>query len=133
MNFKLKIVSPDGVFFDGDAYQLSVRAIDGELAIFHGHIPFLTAVAIGECRVYPEQGSDPRRAACCGGLLTVTQDTVLLAPTTFEWNDQIDTARAEAALKRAAERLASDSLTAAERHIYTLKKQRAELRLSIKK
>lgn len=133
MNFKLKIMSPDGVFFDGDAYQLSVRAIDGELAIYHGHIPFLTAVAIGECRVYPEQGSDPRRAACCGGLLTVTQDAVLLAPTTFEWSEQIDAARAEAALKRATERLSDPTLTAAERRINTLKKQRAELRLNTKK
>lgn len=131
MNFKLKIVSPDGVFFDGDAYQLSIRAIDGELAVYHGHIPFLTAVAIGECRVYPEQGKAPLRAACCGGLLNVTPDAVLLAPTTFEWADDIDVARAESALERANSRLASNTLTDAEKRIYALKKERAALRMKV--
>lgn len=133
MNFKLKIVSPDGTFYDAEAYSLSLRAIDGELAIYHGHIPFLTAVAIGECRVYPEQGAAPLRAACCGGILNVAQDALLLAPTTFEWADDIDIARAENALERANSRLASDTLTDAEKRIYALKKDRATLRLKVAK
>ncbi len=128
--FKLKIVSPDGVFFDGEASQLSLRAIDGEIAIFKKHIPFLTAVDIGECRVYIEGEEGPRRAACCGGMLNVSDKDVLLAPTTFEWSKDIDKLRAQAALDRAREIL-SGTPTEAEKRIYTLKQKRAELRIAV--
>ena len=78
-NFHLKIVSPDGVFFDSEAKQLSIRSIDGEIAILKGHIPFLTAVAVGECRVYLKDGEAPKIASCCGGMLNVSDEEVLLA------------------------------------------------------
>lgn len=82
-SFHLEIASPDGMRFDGDAEQLSVRAITGELAILAGHIPFVTALAAGECRVYV--GSEIRRANCSGGFLTVTRDAVRLLSTDFTW------------------------------------------------
>ena len=41
--YRLQITTPSGVMFDGEAVQLSVRAIDGDCAILAGHIPFATA------------------------------------------------------------------------------------------
>ncbi len=128
-NFLLKIVSPDGVFFNGEAKQLSVRSIDGEIAILKGHIPFLTAVSIGEARVYV--GDDaPKCAACCGGMLTVTDEEVLLAPTTFEWASDIDIERAQAA-KEKAEQLLASATTPADKKIAKRKLERAELRIKV--
>ena len=37
--FKLKISSPDGDVFNGDAVKLCLRGTEGELAIMAGHIP----------------------------------------------------------------------------------------------
>lgn len=128
-NFHLKIVSPDGVFFDASVRQLSLRAIDGDVAIMAGHIPYLTAVGIGECRVY-ENDSEPRHAACCGGLLNVTKDGVFLAPTTFEWAEDIDPQRAEAAKQKALARIespANDTMLM----LAKIKLQRANLRLAV--
>ncbi len=127
--FQLKIVSPDGVFFDGKAKQLSLRSIDGDVAILAGHIPYLTAVGIGECRVYAEDDS-VKRAACCGGLLNVTKDGVFLAPTTFEWAENIDRDRAEAAKQKALSRLENPK-SEAEKSLAQIKLQRAELRIKI--
>ncbi len=130
--FKLKIMSPDGLFYDGDAYQLSIRAVDGEIAIFAGHIPYLTAVAFGECRVYADGVSQPRRAACCGGMLTVSGDGVLLAPTTFEWAEDIDVERAKAAKEKALARLSGEeSVSEAKKSLARLKLARAEVRLKV--
>ena len=48
--FKVQIAAPDGLRYDGEAVQLSVRGIGGELAVLAGHIPFVTALKDGECR-----------------------------------------------------------------------------------
>lgn len=131
-NFHLKIVSPDGVFFDSEAKQLSIRSIDGEIAILKGHIPFLTAVAVGECRVYLKDGEAPKIASCCGGMLNVSDEEVLLAPTTFEWGESIDLERAEAAKAKAEAKLQSAS-TDGEKKIAKRKLERAELRIKVAK
>ena len=81
--FHLEIASPDGMRFSGDAEQLSVRSIDGELSILCGHIPLVTALAKGECRVYVD--GKIRRAELSGGFLTVTPDAVRLLSTDFAW------------------------------------------------
>ena len=54
--FHLQIITPDGVQFDGQTQQLSVRGTEGELAILAGHLPLVTALAEGECRVYTDDG-----------------------------------------------------------------------------
>lgn len=108
-SFHLQIVSPDGMFYDGDAYQVSVRTLEGEVAIRAKHMPYVTAIGAGECRVYKEQSDDPRRAACIGGFLTVSKDMVLLAATTFEWAEDIDVDRANKAKEKAERILASDN------------------------
>lgn len=128
-DFHLKIVSPDGVFFDGTARQLSLRSIDGDVTIMAGHIPYLTAVGIGECRVYQGDG-EPKRAACCGGLLNVTKEGVFLAPTTFEWAENIDRERAESAKQKALERISNPKSDAAKK-LAQIKLQRAELRIKV--
>ena len=86
-DFKLQIAAPDGLRFDGDATQLSVRGIGGELAVLAGHIPFVTALADGECRVYTDDGKSIRRAHCRGGMLMVSKDVVRLLSSDFEWKD----------------------------------------------
>lgn len=128
-DFNLKIISPDGVFYDGKARQLSLRSIDGDVAILAGHIPYLTAVGIGECRVYSDDG-DPRLAACCGGLLSVAKNRVFLAPTTFEWAEDINKERAEAAKQKALSRIENPK-SDAEKNLAQIKLQRAELRIKI--
>ena len=85
--FKLQIAAPDGVRFDGEAVQLSVRGIGGELAILAGHIPFVTALKEGECRVYLGDGEEIRRAQCRGGMLVVSKEAVRLMSSDFEWKD----------------------------------------------
>lgn len=84
-SFKLQIAAPDGMRYDGDAVQLSVRGICGELAILSGHVPFITALKDGECRVYVGEGGDIKRAHCSGGMLMVTKDTVRLMSSDFTW------------------------------------------------
>ncbi len=87
--FKLQIAAPDGMRYDGEAVQLSVRGIEGELAVLAGHIPFVTALKAGECRVYiGEDGQTIRRASCSGGMLMVSHDCVRLMSSDFTWAEE---------------------------------------------
>lgn len=86
-SFKLQIAAPDGLRFDGDCEQISVRGIGGDLAVLADHIPFVTALAPGECRIYTEDGKKIRHAHCRGGMLMVSKNVVRLLSSDFEWND----------------------------------------------
>ncbi len=85
--FKLQIAAPDGMRYDGDAVQISVRGIEGDLAIMAGHIPFVTALKSGECRVYTDDKT-VRRASCSGGMLMVSRECVRLLSSDFTWESE---------------------------------------------
>ena len=86
-SFHLEIVTPEGVRYNGDAVQLSVRAVDGSLSVLAGHIPLVTALKNGPCRVYTEEGK-AREAECSGGMLSVTRDNVKLLCTSFVFENE---------------------------------------------
>ena len=97
--FSLKIVTPDGVCFDGPAEELVVRSVSGDVAILARHVNFVTALAMGPALIVAK--GQRRSAACIGGMLSVVDGKVTLLPTTFEWASDIDVERAEASKRRA--------------------------------
>lgn len=80
--FVLSITSPEGNLFLGDVLQISVRGVEGDLAVMAGHIPFATALAEGECRIYLPDGR-MRRARVGGGLLSVSREETSLLSSDF--------------------------------------------------
>ena len=126
--FHLKIVTPDGLIYDGEAEQLTVRTQEGDVSILARHINFVTPLGMGRAAVVAN--GQRRNAACIGGMLSVVNGEVTLVPTTFEWADQIDVERAERAQKKAEERLkASSSYT--EVRLAEAKLHRALVRKSV--
>ena len=98
-SFPLKIVTPDGLIYDGNAEMVIVRTITGDMAFLARHINCVAPLGMGRATVIVD--GQKRYAACIGGMITVVDDTVTLVPTTFEWADDIDAARAQASLDRA--------------------------------
>ena len=80
--FTLSVTSPEGNLFLGEVMQISVRGVEGDLAIMAGHIPFVTALAEGECRIYLENG-EMRRARVSGGLLSVSREETAVLSSSF--------------------------------------------------
>ena len=97
--FSLKIVTPDGVRFDGQAEELIVRTTTGDLGILAGHMNCVAPLGMGRATVMTD--GVKRYAACIGGMVSVVDGVVSLVPTTFEWAENIDVARAERSLERA--------------------------------
>lgn len=98
-SFPLKIVTPDGLQFDGQAEELVVRTTSGDMGILAGHISCVAPLGMGQAMIVTE--GQRRYAACIGGMLSVVGGAVTLVPTTFEWADKIDVDRAAASAQRA--------------------------------
>ena len=98
-SFPLKIVTPDGLIYDGNAEMVIVRTITGDMAFLARHINCVAPLGMGRATVIVD--GQKRYAACIGGMITVVDGTVTLVPTTFEWADAIDADRAQASLDRA--------------------------------
>ena len=109
MTFRLQVVTPDGLAFEGEAEKLSVRTQEGIIGILPHHIDYVAPLGMGEA-VITEAGGKARRAACIGGMVAVQGDTVRLVATTFEWADKIDLDRARDAERRARELMARPDL-----------------------
>ena len=97
--FSLKIVTPDGMEFEGQVEQLIVRTTTGDMGILAGHANVVAPLGMGQATIIVD--GKKRYAACIGGMLSVVGGKVNLVPTTFEWADEIDTDRAEASYQRA--------------------------------
>ena len=100
MPFKLKIVTADGLFFDGEAEQLIVRTATGDIGIMARHMNYVAPLGMGRAVVIT--GGQRRTAACIGGMVSVMNGEVTLVPTTFEWAEDIDVERADASYLKAS-------------------------------
>lgn len=129
--FSLRIGTPDGLLFEGDVERVACRSVGGDIAILARHCNFCTALGMGEASVVMEDGTR-RTAACIGGMLSVMNGTCHVLATTWEWEEDIDTERAEDARKRAEARLAEGGLSDKEYRIVKAKLQRALVRLGVK-
>ena len=110
--FPLQIGTPDGLLFEGEVVRVVCRSITGDLAIL--------------------ADGTRREAACIGGMLSVMNGTCHLLATTWEWKEDIDETRAEAARKKAEEKLSRTGLSEQDYKIAKAKLHRAMVRLSVK-
>ena len=130
--FSLRIGTPDGLLFEGNVNRVKCRSITGDLEILANHINFCTALGMGEAEIELEDESR-RVAACIGGMLSVMDGSCHLLATTWEWKEDIDADRAEAAKTRAEKLLAQSNLSEKEAKVAEAKLHRALVRLSVVK
>ncbi len=82
--FSLTVSTPDGHAFQGDAVQLDLRGLEGDLAVLAGHTPFITPVQPGDFDIHlPDETLKSGKLP--GGLLTVGSNTVTLLTDFVEW------------------------------------------------
>lgn len=101
--FQVEIITPDRVFFKGEAKMLEFNTESGEIGVYPRHIPLTTVLRPGIVTIHEENGD--KKAAVHGGFAEILGDKVTLLAEQAEWPDEIDRDRAEEAKKRAEERL----------------------------
>lgn len=127
--FPLKIVTPDGLVYDGEAEEVLVRTTSGDVAIMARHINFVAPLGMGRAMIVTN--GQRRNAACIGGMISVVNGAVTLVPTTFEWAERIDVERAERARQKAEELLRRSGNTDTDIRLAEAKLRRALVRKSV--
>ena len=127
--FSLKIITPDGVRYDGQAEELIVRATTGDMGFLAGHINCVAPLGMGRATVVID--GVKRYGACIGGMVSVVDGAINLVPTTFEWAEDIDVARAELSHEKAQEALNNPNTKNADILLAQAKLRRALVRKSV--
>ena len=104
--FKIEIITPDRVFYTGEADFIEFTTVEGEIGVYKDHIPLTTVLAPGVVTIH--NGEDAKRAAVHAGFAEILGDRVTLLAEVAEWPGEIDEERAEAAKERAESRLSGD-------------------------
>lgn len=127
--FPLKIVTPDGLCFDGQAEELIVRTTTGDMGFLAGHINCVAPLGMGRATVVID--GKKHYAACIGGMVSVVDGYVSLVPTTFEWAQDIDFARAERSYQKAQATLQNKTASDADILLAQARLRRALVRKSV--
>lgn len=128
-SFSLKIVTPDGLAFDGMAEQVTVRTTSGDIGVLAGHMNCVAPLGMGQATIITD--GQRRTAASIGGMLSVLDGKVTLVCTTFEWADQIDVDRVLRSEQRAQKVLNNKSSSDTDIRLAEARLKRALIRKSV--
>lgn len=106
-SIQLIVVTPEKQLLREKVVEVQLPGADGYMGVLPGHAPLLTELGVGELTYRTTGGSDATVLAVLRGFAEVLGDRVTVLAETAERAAEIDVARAERALKRAQERLAS--------------------------
>lgn len=103
--FRLKIVTPKGIYKEADIEILNIRTTAGQTGILAGHLPLASGIQISEMN-FIENG-ERKKYAIAGGFVYVNEQETTVIANSIESEDEIDLKRAEEAKQRAEKRLNS--------------------------
>ncbi len=101
----LEVVTPDRLVLSTEADVVVCPGVEGQFGVLVGHIPFLSALEIGE--MYYRKGGQTEYLAVSGGFAEVTGEKVTIVAESAEKGREIDVERAKRAQERAEKRLAA--------------------------
>ncbi len=104
-NFHLRIITPDRLFYEGDVDMVEFNTTEGEIGVLPGHIPLTVIVKPGILVITEKDGE--KDAALHAGFAEILPEGITILAEIVEWPEEIDAHRAEEALHRAQDRLAS--------------------------
>lgn len=105
---ELIVVTPERQLLRETVVEVDFPGLDGQLGILPGHAPLMTELGIGELNYRTGTSSKPITLAIIRGFAEVLPDRVTVLAETAERAEEIDLARAEAALARAQKRVGSN-------------------------
>ena len=107
--FRLQIITPDGVFYDGMTENVIVRTTVGDKGILAHHEPYVAAITISKFKVKIDGAF--RYGAISSGVIKVSKDKTVILAQSCEWANEIDVERAVKAKEIAESRITEYSKT----------------------
>ena len=126
---KLNVITPEKQFYEGEVTMVELTTTEGNIGVYPNHIPLTAVVSPGVLTIHEE--GEKKQASLISGFITILPDSVTIMAEVADWPDEIDFKRAEEARARAERRL-----TSGETELDTLRAEmalkRALVRLGLK-
>lgn len=103
--FKLRVISPDRIFYEGEAIMLELNTTEGQIGIYKNHVPMTYIIEPGVMTITESEDSQ-KEAALHSGFIQILQEEITILAEAVEWPEEIDENRAKEAQIRAERRLA---------------------------
>ncbi len=107
-NIQLEIVTPSKAVVKDEAQIVMAPGSLGEFGVLSGHTPFMTSLKVGIVKYVDDSGKE-RFVFVNGGFAEALPDRVTILAESAERKEDIDVARAKAAMERAQKRLETKS------------------------
>lgn len=103
--FEVQIITPERVFYQGQAGMVELTTVEGDMGVYPNHIPLTAVIAPGIVTI--TEADEKKKCAVHAGFVEILPDKVTILAEVAEWPDEIDVNRARQAEDRARERLAA--------------------------
>ncbi len=87
--FRLNVITPEKVFFDGETSQIIVRTTEGDIGVLAHHTNLVASLPSGPLKIMMEDGTF-KVAAISTGIIKVGGNKVSIIANAVEWADEID-------------------------------------------
>ncbi|TNF46626.1 F0F1 ATP synthase subunit epsilon [bacterium] len=124
----LEVVTPEKLVISEEVDEVVLPGIEGEFGVLPGHIPFLTALKVGEM-VY-RKGDVEEHMALSWGYVEVMADAVKVLAETAEMATEIDLQRADLA-RTEAEKILTAGKEDAEYEKAKVRLEKARIRAQV--
>ena len=129
---QLKIITHERIVFEGEADEIVLQTISGQMGILKDHIPMTTTLDIGVTKI--RQGEKFRFFATMGGIFQFKDNEAVILTDVCDDGCDIDVTRANDARSRAEARLAdADAKTDSQRAQAALARSLARLKAALNK
>jgi len=88
-SFRLQIITPEKIFFEGDVQRVIVRTTEGDVGILAKHEKYVASLPSGPIRITMDDGKE-RVAALSGGAVKVSPTHMAILANAVEWAEDID-------------------------------------------
>jgi len=102
-NFKIKLITPSGIAYEGEVVEASLPTPDGQISILKNHMPIITLLSPGEIKI--KGGIKEQYLSTEGGVAYISKNFLKILADTAESADSLDMAKIELARKRAEQSL----------------------------
>ncbi len=86
--FEVKIIEPDGMFYEGTASFLEFCSVEGERGVYPNHIPLTTILAPGVVTIH--NSGEQEKASVTGGFIEIQKDKVTILAEDAQWLNKKD-------------------------------------------
>lgn len=85
--FELKIIEPDGMFFEGESDFLEFTSVEGQRGVYKNHIPLVTILKPGVMKIH--NGGEVRKAEISGGFIEIQKESITVLAEGVKWLEKI--------------------------------------------